>query len=360
MGTQGRPVYLVGAGTALPPFRYTNLELAPYFNVDEETALRYADVTGIEARHWVIDLADGRRQKVLSDQLAAQAAQRALDAAGMEPTDLDCVITSASLYDFILPSIGPRVLKNLGVQEAMSFDLVGGCAQFILGVIMGANYIRSGMCDTVVVTASEVISSFSRQFRYPVDAFIFGDGAGAWVLSSEPGRSGFPVFEVGDTACATVSEFEGRPTEVIVMPIAGFKEEFDLFIHDERVDPRMADIHPDTRHQYRFRHDVDLARDVARFGILEGFKRVSHGGQDTPGVVVPHQGTGPVLRSVEPLLPEGWSIIDNLRERGNVSTVCIPMAFSDQLERVREARTVVAAAVGVGFTYAAARLVPVS
>ncbi len=360
MSTHGRPVYLVGDGATLAPFRYTNLDLAPYFNVDEETALRYAAATGIESRCSVVDLADGRRQKVLNEDLATAGAQEALAAAGVEPGEVDMVVTASSKFDYLLPTIGSRLLKRLGIQEAMTFDLYGGCAQFMCGVHMATQYIRSGAAQTVLVTSSETLTSFSRMYRYPVDAFVFGDSGSAWVLTSLPRDTGTqPVFEIHETATGTLSEVDGEETEIIIAPITGLKEEFDPFVYDETIDPRMVGLHPDTRYEYRWIHNTKLARKCAVYGLLEGFERVTKDAdRSAGGLIVPHQGTKPVLVETAEAVPDGWEVVENLADRGNLSTGCIPVAMYDHRERVREAETIVAASVGVGFTFAAARLAP--
>ena len=117
MSVQQRPVYLTGVGGALPPYRYTSVELAPYFNVDEETALRYEKATGVQARHSLVDFPDGRRQKVLNEDIASEAATVAMGRAHVSADDIDTVITASSMFDYLLPTIGSRLLKRLGIRE---------------------------------------------------------------------------------------------------------------------------------------------------------------------------------------------------------------------------------------------------
>ncbi|MFN8104321.1 MAG: 3-oxoacyl-[acyl-carrier-protein] synthase III C-terminal domain-containing protein [Acidimicrobiia bacterium] len=349
--------YLVGIGGALPPFSYTNAELAPYYNIDEATAERYARATGIESRHSVVDLPGGRRQRVLCETLASDAAKIALERAEVSPNDVDMVVTAASLFDYIVPALGSRLLKRLGIREALTFDLYGGCAQFMHGVSLATNYIKSGLASTVLVTASEALTSWNRGVRYPVDAFIFGDSGAAWVITSLPRTTDKPVWEIHETTAGTLSEHLGEPTEVVVQPITGWKEPFDLFLEpDATVDERMAGLHPDDRHEYRWIHNTALARRVAGFGLVEGFERVTKATEPSGGLVVPHQGTKPVLDDVAGSLPEGWTVLENLANRGNLSTACVPMAMYDHPETCLEHETIVATAVGVGFSFAAARL----
>ncbi len=359
-GSAGRSVYLVGVGGSLPPFRYTNRELAPHFNCDEATADRYEAATGVHARHSVVDHAEGR-QKVLGETLAADAARIALEAANVPTHKIDCLVSSASSLDFMLPSLGPRILKLLGVRQAATYDLYGGCAEFLAGVNMATHMIRSGAVDTAVVTASETLTSFSKQVRFPVDAFIFGDAGGAFVLSSDPGDGSHPVFEIAETVAATLSEYEGEETEIIVQPVTGYKYEFDMYRYDDKVDERMAATATDgIPEEYRWSHNIKLAGRMAPFGMLEGFKQVTTRSTADGGAVLCHQGTQPVIDATQEKLPTGWNAINNLAERGNLSTVCVPMAAYEHLDTIVAAPEVVATAVGVGFTYAAARLVPVS
>lgn len=355
---QTERVFLVGQGAHFPPFKYTNQDLAPYFNCSDKTAVKYASATGVESRHSVVDLADGRRQKVRNETLASEAARVALENAGIDANDVDHVFTASSMFDFLLPSTSVRVLKLLGIAEASTFDTYGGCAQFMSSVHMAARLIRSGQARIVVVTGSEVITSFARQFRYPSDAFIFGDAGGAWVLTNEPVPSRQPVFELHETESSTFSEFDGAPTEVIVQPITGWKEPFDLYQTDDAVDERMASLTPESGHEYRWTHDTKLARKLAPLCMREGFDRVRKGSTANAGVIVPHQGTKPVLKATAEEMPDNWQIIDNLAQRGNLSTACVPVAMYEHLDKVADAPEVVCTTVGVGVTYAAARLTP--
>lgn len=352
-------IYLSGWSSSLPPYCYSNEEWARHFNVDESTAARYGDLTGVRRRHSVVDFEGGRRQKVLVETLAAEAGAAAIERAGILPREVDCVVAASMQFDYFLPAISSRVLKRLGIADALTFDLYGGCAQFMQGLHLAMSLLRARAATTVLVTGAEATTSFLRQVRYPVDAFIFGDGGGAWVLTTRPprGRGSSPVLEVCDSMAQTVASHQGEATEIIVQPIVGpFKEPFDSFLDDHDVDDRMLDLSPNEPVESRWSNRPRLARRVASFGVAEGFHQMTKGLSLENGVLIPHQGSRPVLQDVSELVPDGWSMVDNLENRGNLSTACIPVAFDEHFEKCAAAENIVAVSVGVGFSYAAARI----
>lgn len=253
------------------------------------------------------------------------------------------------------------MLKLLGIERALTYDLYGGCAQFMGAVHLATTLLRAGVVRTALVTSAEVTTSFMKQVRYPIDAFIFGDGGGAWVLTTErrAGHTG-PTFAVCETVAETQSSLAGEPTEIIVQPIAGFKEPFDSFARITEVDERMRELTPDAAPEARWTHFPRRARRSALHGTELGFKAVTEAAGVHGGVVVPHQGSLPVLRDVAGALPEGWSVVENLRERGNLSTACVPVGFDEKFSTFESVENVVALGVGVGFSYAAARLLRTS
>lgn len=354
-------VLLTGWGSALPPYRYTNLEWAKHFNVGPDTAMRYAESTGVRSRASVIDFSEGRRQRVLAETLAADSARTALERAKVLPSEVDCVLSASMEFDYLLPSISSRVLKLLGIERALTYDLYGGCAQFMGAVHLATTLLRAGVVRTALVTSAEVTTSFMKQVRYPIDAFIFGDGGGAWVLTTErrAGHDG-PTFTICETVAESLSAIDSQPTEIIVQPIGGFKEPFDSFANVLEVDERMLALTPDAPRDARWTHFPKLARKSALHGTALGFAAVTEPTGVHGGVVVPHQGSLPVLRDVANALPEGWSVVENLRERGNLSTACVPVGFDEKFDTFDQVENVVALGVGVGFSYAAARLVRTS
>jgi 3-oxoacyl-[acyl-carrier-protein] synthase III len=120
-----------------------------------------------------------------SSDLAVEAARPALDAAGLQGSDLGGIILSTTSPDTVFPSTACHVQRMLGCSAIPAFDMAASCSGFLYGLSMADAMIRSGQVKTCLVVAAEVKS---RSID-PADgdtALLFGDGAGAVVLRGEP------------------------------------------------------------------------------------------------------------------------------------------------------------------------------
>ena len=119
--------------------------------------------------------------------LAAPAAQRAIERSGLAPADIDCIVFSTMTHFLSTPSAASILANRVGADRAVTMDVSTACAGFCHGVSLAADMIRGGSATNVLVIGAEVMSAVTD----PTDrstAFIFGDGAGAAVIgpSSTP------------------------------------------------------------------------------------------------------------------------------------------------------------------------------
>ncbi len=177
---------IVGTGSYLPPKRVTNDELAQQLaqkgieTSDEWIVSR----SGISARHYAA--AD-----VLSSDLAVEASQRALAAAGFQPNDVDLIILASSTPDHLggFPSTACVVQRKLGITNgAAAMDVQAVCSGFVYAMSVADSFIKSGAHKNVLVIGAEVFSRILN-FEDRTTCVLFGDGAGAIVMSAsnEPG-----------------------------------------------------------------------------------------------------------------------------------------------------------------------------
>ena len=205
-------MYLCATGTAVPPIRYTKaqcleafLDSAWYGRLQGRsvalTRLLLERDNGIEARHLSIDALPevfeiepdilARRFARHAPQLAARAAQRALSKAGIEADCIDAVVVS-TCTGYLCPGLSGYVVEHIGLRaDVQAFDLVGqGCAAALPNLDLGRALIAGG-CNHVLSVCVEVSSAAMYLDDDPgvlVSACLFGDGAGAAVLSRRPGR----------------------------------------------------------------------------------------------------------------------------------------------------------------------------
>jgi 3-oxoacyl-[acyl-carrier-protein] synthase-3 len=181
--TSKRLASIVGLGRALPQRIVGNDEIAALIGVDEEWIVRR---TGIHTRHRA-----GEGEGIVS--LALEASRAALADAGLTGADLDYVLVATVGPDEMLPNAAPLLAEQLGATPAPAMDLGAACSGSLYGLTTGAALIESGRADRVLVVGVEILS----RFLDPDDRRVlplFGDGAGAMVLSSE-GQGGLgPVI----------------------------------------------------------------------------------------------------------------------------------------------------------------------
>src|SRR5271163_710839 len=172
---------IAGCGAYLPERVLTNDELARRLDTSDEWIRQR---TGIGARHIA---ADGE----LTSDLALIAARRALERAGMSGSDLDLIVLATATPDHTFPATATKVQAQLGMKRGAAFDVQAVCSGFIFALATADNALRLGQARTALVIGAE---TFSRILDWDdrVTCVLFGDGAGALVLSavSDPGPGG--------------------------------------------------------------------------------------------------------------------------------------------------------------------------
>jgi alkylresorcinol/alkylpyrone synthase len=201
-------MHIVGVGTATPPARYTKAECltafeqSPWFSrLDARAHLVARTVlqrdNGIDARRLAVDSLDevfaidpdtlSRRFQAHAPALAAQAAARALARAGLAARQVDAVVVS-TCTGYSCPGLSGHVIERLGLRaDVLAFDLVGqGCAAALPNLMLGKALLSGSACEQVLSVCVEVSSAAMYLDNDPgvlISACLFGDGAGAAVLS---------------------------------------------------------------------------------------------------------------------------------------------------------------------------------
>jgi len=172
-----------GTGSFLPPRRLTNADLVAELAAQgvESSDDWIVERTGIRARHF----AD---PGVGSSDLGLQAALRAIQAAGCQPSDIDLIIVATSTPDMVFPSTAALLQSKLGIVGCPVFDVQAVCSGFIYAMTVADAMIKTGTAKRALVIGAEVFSRI-LDFKDRTTCVLFGDGAGAVVLeaSSTPG-----------------------------------------------------------------------------------------------------------------------------------------------------------------------------
>ncbi|HMN64278.1 MAG TPA: beta-ketoacyl-ACP synthase III [Burkholderiaceae bacterium] len=170
---------IIGTGSFLPPRAVANDEL-----------VRDLAARGVETSdQWIVERT-GIRQRHLAErgvacsQLATEASRRALEAAGLQPADIDLIIVATSTPDYVFPSTACLVQKELGTPGGAAFDVQAVCSGFTYALALADSMIRTGLASRALVIGAEV---FSRILDWSDrgTCVLFGDGAGAVVLCGD-------------------------------------------------------------------------------------------------------------------------------------------------------------------------------
>jgi 3-oxoacyl-[acyl-carrier-protein] synthase-3 len=173
------PVALVGLGSYLPPQRITNEALCERLDTTDEWI---TSRTGIRSRHWA-------GPGVATGDLAVEAGHRALKSAGLEagPGAVDLVVLATTTPDHPCPATAPDVASRLGLGPVAAYDLAAVCSGFLYALAAASASIAAGQAQRALVIGAETYSTILN----PTDrttSVIFGDGAGAVVLSAASGH----------------------------------------------------------------------------------------------------------------------------------------------------------------------------
>jgi predicted naringenin-chalcone synthase len=207
-------MYFLGVGTATPATRYTKAECLAAFQksawferLDARSHFVARTVlerdNGIEARRLAVDsLSDvfcidpdtlSKRFLLHAPALASTAAQRALAESGLSADQIDAVVVS-TCTGYVCPGLSGYVVERVGLRaDVQAFDLVGqGCAAAIPNLQLGRALLQAGSCRHVLSVCVEVSSAamyLDNDAGVLISACLFGDGAGAAILSRQPGTA---------------------------------------------------------------------------------------------------------------------------------------------------------------------------
>lgn len=315
---------ITGTGSFLPPKRVTNADLVTQLAATgAETSDDWiVERTGIRARHFS---APG----VLTSELAVAAAQKAMQAAGLQASDIDLIIVATSTPDMVFPSTACIVQNKLGMAGGAAFDIQAVCTGFVYALSVANAMIQSGAANKALVIGAE---TFSRilDFKDRTTCVLFGDGAGAVVL------------EASDTPgiLATDLHADGKHVGILCVPgnVNGGAVEGAAFLHMDG--------------QAVFKLAVGVLADTARATLAKAGKT-----EADIDWLIPHQANIRIMTSTAKKLKLPMEkVVVTVDQHGNTSAASIPLALDTAVRsgQVKKGQTLMLEAVGGGFTWGSA------
>lgn len=323
---------ILGLGRFLPPKVVTNHDLSEIMETSHEWIV---ERSGIEERRWV-DPEEGNYT------MGVKAARAALDDAGVEPGEIDCIIYATLSPDYYFPGCGVLVQRELGIGAVPAFDIRQQCSGFVYGLQMADVFIRSGQYKKILLIGGEVHSkALDKTTRGRTVSVLFGDGAGAAVLgvSDDPERG----------ILGSRVHSEGSDAECLAMQHPGMAPGRSEFLTHEYLDQAVQ--YPNMEGQKVFKSAVKRMPEV----VLEVLKEQGLGIQDLD-MLIPHQANLRINEMVGKLLRlDPSKVHNNIQKLGNTTAATIPLCLLDALElgKVKQGDLVCAAAFGAGFTWGA-------
>jgi 3-oxoacyl-[acyl-carrier-protein] synthase-3 len=321
-----RRAVIAGTGSALPVRRVTNAELAAQVDTSDEWIV---ERTGIRARHIA---GDGETTATL----AADAARRAIEAAGIVPTDIGLIVLATATPDQTFPATATKVQAMLGINDCVAFDVQAVCSGFLYALSVAESMIRGGTATTALVIGAE---TFSRILDWEDrgTCVLFGDGAGAVILTAADGPAA-PSDPAARGVLATRLHADGRHNDLLYVDGG----------------PSTTGTVGKLRMKGRevFRHAV-----VNLAAVLEEVLATVGLGTTDIDWLVPHQANARILDATARKLslpPE--RVVMTVDQHANTSAASVPLALDVAVRdgRIQRGDLLVLEAMGGGFTWGAA------
>lgn len=317
---------IAGIGFAVPEHVLTNHDLEQMVETSDEWI---TSRTGIRERH----ILDKNEDPI---DIGVLASQRAIDAAGLQPSDIDFVITATNLPEMPIPGTSPFICEGLQIgKDVPFFDMIAGCTGFVYATTIAHDLINSGRHDNVLVIGHEALSRFT-DWEDRSTCVLFGDGCGAAVVKPMPEGRGI----LASSLAADSSKWN-----LLHMPGGGVKI------------PATSRSLGERQHYLKmegggvFKSAVTMMVETTRKALDDaGLTR------DDIDWVVPHQANYRILKAFADRYEiDIERIVINVDRYGNTSTASIPIALTEALDdgRVQEGDVVVLNAFGAGVTYGA-------
>ena len=317
--------FISGTGAYLPERRLTNFELEKMVDTSHEWIVQR---TGIRERR----IADPSQS---TSDLALQASLIALQQAELKAQDLEAIILCSVTPDTYMPAGSVYLQRALGLTRTPAFDLSAACTGFIYGVAVGSALVRSSDYRHVLVVGAETLSRVV-DFTDRNTCILFGDGAGAAVISRAPDGNGSRI--VDSYLCA-----DGNGASLIEMPGGGSR----MPTSHETVEAKQHYLRMQGKEVFKF-------ATKSMVELVETALERNHLTANDIHLVIPHQVNYRIieaaLRKIQ--IPEERMFL-NLERYGNTSAASVPIAFHEAVSqgRVRRGDLVLLVAFGAGLTW---------
>lgn len=326
---------ITGLGFYVPENIVTNDDLSKLMDTNDAWI---QERTGIQERRHIT------RGEDTTTSMGVKAATIAIERSGVSKDDIDFIVFATLSPDYYFPGPGVLVQKELGLKTIGALDVRNQCSGFVYALSVADQYIKTGMYKNILVIGSEVHSTgLDMTDRGRAVSVIFGDGAGAAVLSREE--------DLTKGILSTHLHSEGQYAEELVLIAPGMGKRWVTDIIADN-DPNDESYFPYMNGQFVFKNAVVRFSEVIMEGLNANNLQVSD-----VNMLIPHQANLRIAQFIQHKFQlTDDQVYNNIQKYGNTTAASIPIALTEAWEKgkIKEGDIVVLAAFGSGFTWASA------
>jgi 3-oxoacyl-[acyl-carrier-protein] synthase-3 len=325
---------ITGLGFYVPENIVTNDDLSKIMDTNDEWI---QERTGIQERRHII------RGQDTTTSMGVKAAKIAIERSEISNDAIDFIVFATISPDYYFPGPGVALQKELGLKTIGALDIRNQCSGFVYALSIADQFIKTGMYKNILVVASEVQSlGLDMTNRGRSVSVIFGDGAGAIVLSRSDDDSGILSTHLH-------SEGEHAKELAVLSPGMGGRWVTDILADNN---PDDESYFPYMNGQFVFKHAVVRFSEVINEGLQANNLQVSD-----IDLLIPHQANLRISQFIQKKFGlRDDQVFNNIQKYGNTTAASIPIALTEAWEqgKIKKGDTIVLAAFGSGFTWASA------
>jgi len=325
---------IIGLGKYLPDNVVTNDDLSQMMDTNDEWI---QERTGIKERRW-IKKGDGNTSAVMG----AKASKIAIERAGLTKDDIDFIVFATLSPDYYFPGCGVQIQDMLDMPTIGALDVRNQCSGFIYAISVADQFIKTGMYKNVLVIGAEYHSNgLDKSTRGRGVSVIFGDGAGACVLSREEDNT--------KGILSTHLHSQGKYADKLIVKSPSIENWVPEIIATEGAD---ISYYPYMDGTFVFKNAVVRFSEV----IIEGLSKNNLTKEDID-LLIPHQANLRITQFIQRKFGlRDDQVFNNIMKYGNTTAASIIIALTEAWEegKIKSGDNVVLAAFGSGFTWGSA------
>lgn len=317
---------ITGLGSYLPERRLTNADLEKIVDTSDEWIRTR---TGIIERR-IIESGMG------CTDMAVEASRKAMEMAGLEADAIDLIIFGTVTPDYRLPSASCILQKKMGMKNAGTFDIAAACAGFIHGLSVADAYIQMGKFKNILVIGAEALSTVT-DYADRNTCVLFGDGAGAAVVTASTGDSGI---------LSTFIKSDGNQAELLWIREGG------SLVPVHKLKDNTKNVYIEMNGSEVFKHAVRQMADASLKSLISA-------GLTSSDVtwLIPHQANMRIMDATAKRLEiPREKVFVNIEKYGNTSAASVPIAMDEAYRegKLKDGDIILITAFGGGLTWASA------